>query len=143
MNPNMNRCIAINKNNKKCRAKTKNNDLFCCSAHYPINTELVTEGCFICNEKIINSNELIYFNCKHAFHRPCYNEWLQYSTYANPICLLCRKDIIINKDNIDKKKLKKLNKIFDIYPLIQISSELNKIVYYNHIENIINKNIFF
>ena len=145
MNSNVNRCIAINKNNKKCRAKTKHNDLFCCTSHYPINKELITDGCFICNEKINNSNEILYFTCKHAFHRPCYNEWLEYSTYNNPICLLCRKDIIIKKNNSIKKV--KLNKISNIDSLIEISSLINKIIfYYPHItiSNIkLNQNIFY
>jgi hypothetical protein len=131
-----NRCIAINKNNKKCRVKTKNNELFCCESHYPINKELTTEGCFICNEQINKSNDILYFNCKHAFHKQCYKEWLQYSTYEKPICLLCRKDIF--QHTVNKTEKKKLNKITDIHPLIEISHTLNKSPYYhfNHITNI-------
>ena len=130
MNNCVNRCIAINKNNKKCRAKTKDNELFCCSSHYPINKELFEEGCFICNEKISKSNEIIYFSCKHAFHKACYIEWLEFSTYDNPICLLCRIDVIKKKEI--KIKTHKYNKTIYIDFLIDISTELNKIHnYYN------------
>jgi hypothetical protein len=124
MNISINRCVAINKNNKRCRAKTKNNELFCCESHCPINKELVTDGCFICNENIEKTTEIIYFNCKHAFHKPCYNEWLEYSTYDTPICLICR-DIVV-KNKLPEKKQKKLNIISNITPLLQINSELNK-----------------
>jgi hypothetical protein len=128
-----NRCIAINKNDKKCRAKLKENQLFCCISHYPINEDLITDGCFICNERINNPNEILYFTCKHAFHRPCYNEWLQYSTYDTKICLLCRKDIVTNKKA--EPKFTKLNKIHSIYPLMEISKELNKVIYPNNHTN--------
>jgi hypothetical protein len=123
MNSLNNRCIAINKNNKKCRAKIKNNELFCCESHYPINKELIEEGCFICNEKINNSNEIIYFICKHAFHKSCYIEWLEYSTYEKPICLLCRINVIKDKDKNIKKP--NINKINNIIPLLEISNKLN------------------
>jgi len=96
----MNRCIAINSNNKKCRAKT--NNLFCCESHKPINKEIIENGCFMCMEMITKTNEIILFKCKHAFHKICYMEWLRYSTYDTPICIICRSEVMKNK----QKKLK-------------------------------------
>jgi hypothetical protein len=99
----MNRCIAINKNNKKCRAKT--NNLFCCEGHNPINKEIIDKGCFMCMEKISKTNEIILFKCKHAFHKICYMEWLRYSTYDTPICIICRSEVLnSNKGNKPKNK---------------------------------------
>jgi hypothetical protein len=86
----MNRCISITKNNTRCRAKTKNNLLFCCDEHKPINKEIIENGCFMCMEKIEKSNEILFLKCKHAFHKPCYVEWLKFSTYDSPICIICR-----------------------------------------------------
>lgn len=118
----INRCIAITKNYKKCRAITKNNNLFCCDNHLPINKEIINDGCFICMEKITKSNELIYFNCKHVFHKPCYNEWLLYSTYETSICLICRNDSSnyrkCNKDIKHRKKIQNIN------PLIKLNNIL-------------------
>ena len=102
----MNRCPAFNKNNKRCRSLTNNNSLFCCKSHEPINNNIIDDGCFICMEKIINSKEIIYFKCKHAFHKECYNEWLKFSTYQTPICILCRKDINVLKIEKTKKESK-------------------------------------
>lgn len=107
----MNRCIAYNKNNNKCRAKTKNNMLFCCKNHEPLNNDLIENGCFICSEKIENSNEIIYFKCKHAFHKQCYIEWLSFSTYERSICMICRNEVL---DTNLKEKNKKIYKKIDI-----------------------------
>ena len=98
----MNRCTAFNKNNKRCRSLTNNNSLFCCKSHEPINNNIIEDGCFICMEKIINSKEIIYFKCKHAFHKECYNEWLKFSTYKTSICILCRKSI--NEPKVVKQR---------------------------------------
>ena len=123
MNLQINRCIAINKNNKKCRAKLNNNEIFCCISHYPINKELITEGCFMCSEKINKPSEIIYFTCKHAFHKSCYIEWLEYSTYDEPICLICR-NIVIKSKKVDLIRKKKNNIETDITPLINIVNEI-------------------
>lgn len=125
------RCIALTKNNKKCRAKIKNNDIFCCKNHYPINKELIEDGCFICNEKINSSNELLYFKCKHAFHKPCYIEWLKFSTYESPICIICR-NIAFNKP---PEKIKRpLKFVSNIDPIDNIFNtlEIKKVYTYNH-----------
>lgn len=98
----MNRCIAININNKKCRAKT--NNLFCCEKHKPFNKEIIENGCFMCMEKIILSKDLILFKCNHAFHKSCYIEWLRYSTYDSPICMICRSNVMTNKEKNNKIK---------------------------------------
>lgn len=116
------RCFAYNKYGKLCRTKIKNEQLFCCVAHNPINDDIL-EGCFLCMEEIKDINEIIYLKCHHAFHRPCYLEWLDVSTYENPICLLCRRDIIRNIPQKNRKsnvimvktvdeRLLKLNKLY-------------------------------
>jgi hypothetical protein len=103
-----NRCNAYTWNERKCRAKLPDNKLFCCKKHEPINKEIIDEGCFICQEMIYNTNEIIVFNCNHAFHKPCYYEWLEYSTYEKPICILCRNDNILNF--VKALKIKKIIK---------------------------------
>jgi hypothetical protein len=119
------RCIAINKNNKKCRVKTNNNSFFCCKSHEPINKELLEDGCFLCMEKIEKVNDLIYFNCKHIIHKTCYKEWLKYSTYDENICLLCRNIVFEKKDNIDSKKCKSSPRsVIDTTPIQLINSTL-------------------
>jgi hypothetical protein len=124
----MNRCPAINKNNKWCRNICENR-LFCCKSHEPINKELIEEGCFICSEKIIQTNEILYFKCKHAFHKDCYYEWMKYSTYNNMICLICRKDFIFNKK---KKNTIKYERVYlnNENPIFKINT-LHKNDFYN------------
>ena len=102
----MNRCSGFTKNNIKCRAKTKDNKLFCCINHEPINRELIDNCCFMCMEKVIKSNDIIFFQCKHAFHKSCYLEWLTFSKYEDNICIICRKNVSTNKITNTKKKLK-------------------------------------
>jgi hypothetical protein len=46
----------------------------------------------MCCDKIIKSNDIIYFKCNHAFHKECYAEWLKYSTYDSNICVICRNE---------------------------------------------------
>jgi len=123
----MNRCPAFNKNNKKCRSLTKNNNLFCCKDHEPINNNIINDGCFICMDKIVNSNDIIYFKCKHAFHKGCYIEWLKFSTYDEPICILCRNNVsILNVKKKSKKNIYNycstidLNKITNIQNILGI-----------------------
>jgi hypothetical protein len=119
-----NRCVYI-KNNKQCRAKTKNNDLFCCKNHEPINKELVENGCFICMEKIEKSNELLYFKCHHAVHKPCYIDWLEFSTYEEPICVICRNVTYPRK--IEHTKTKKYKLVEDNTNIKNILSILKNI----------------
>lgn len=115
----MNRCIFI-KNNKECRVKTKNNNLFCCKSHEPFNNEIVNDGCFICTDKIEKSNEILYFKCNHAVHKPCYNKWLDYSTYNEPICIICRKITYsnTNKENKKYKIIEDVSRIKNIYSIL-------------------------
>jgi hypothetical protein len=121
----MNRCIAYNKNNNKCRAKLEEGKLFCCNAHYPTNAELVNEGCFMCFEKINNPTEIVYLKCHHAFHKDCYNEWLAHSTYETSVCIICLKEVFTKPLNIIKKKnLKKYVNIEKINHLNQINNIL-------------------
>ena len=134
----MNRCIAYNKNNNKCRAKTKNNMLFCCKNHEPLNNDLIENGCFICSEKIENSNEIIYFKCKHAFHKSCYIEWLSFSTYERSICMICRNEVL---DTNLKEKNKKIYKKIDICNS-NIKTINNIFSDDTILKNIIPKNIF-
>lgn len=118
----MNRCPSINKNNRRCRSKLKNDSLFCCSKHEPINNEIIKDGCFLCMEKIENPNDILFFKCKHAFHKPCYIDWLNYSTYSDKICMICRNNIYseknikieFNNKKIDNTQLINLNNIISI-----------------------------
>lgn len=119
----MDRCIAFNKHNKRCRAKLINNNFFCCESHKPLNYDLIENGCFICTEKITSSNEIYYFKCKHIIHKKCYDEWLKYSNYSTNICMLCRGEVFkkpqkkINTRDLgvlNKNDYKKLSNIIDI-----------------------------
>jgi len=124
----MNRCIGFTKNNHKCRNKTKNNDLFCCEKHKPLNNEIFENGCFICMEKVNDKNEIIYFKCKHVVHKPCYNEWLEFSTYDTPICIICRSNTF--KKEKEKKFKKSLKVITDTSKIYQITNILS--MHYNY-----------
>lgn len=123
----MNRCIAYNKNNKKCRTKTATNELFCCEAHKPINQELFEEGCFVCYQKEFQPNELIYLKCKHVFHKECYQEWLKYSTYDNPVCSICLRETFTQKNQqktinnkISPEKQIQIKKLCDINEILKV-----------------------
>jgi hypothetical protein len=126
----MNRCIAYNKNNKKCRAKIENNKLVCCDAHLPINKEIITEGCFICFEKMTNTTDLVYLRCCHAFHKDCYAEWLHYSTYDTAVCILCLNEVFTSKNDENDKKMneKILEKLKKNNDKIEILNKINKII---------------
>jgi hypothetical protein len=125
----MNRCIGFTKNNYKCRAKTKNNNLFCCKSHEPLNKEILENNCFMCMDKIINKNEILYFKCRHIVHKPCYLEWLEYSTYSEPICIICRSNTFkIIPKNIHKEKYKNIE---DTSKLDNITNILNPYIYYS------------
>jgi hypothetical protein len=123
-----NRCNAYTDTTRKCRAKLGENKLFCCKNHEPINREIIEEGCFICQEMINDTNKIIYFNCNHAFHKPCYYEWLEYSTYEKPICLICRNENIYCF--LKLKKIKKNLKTKYYYEPYSIKNIL-----YNTLEN--------
>jgi len=122
----MDRCIAFNNKNKRCRAKLNNNQFFCCENHKPINENIIEDGCFICCEKFNSINDLYYFKCKHIVHKQCYDEWLKYSNYSTKICMICRGEVF-------KKPPKRIN--------IRPSGVLNKNEYkkLSDILNIINK----
>ena len=121
----MNRCPAFNKNNKRCRALTKDNKIFCCKLHEPLNNNIIDDGCFICMEKILISKEIIYFKCKHAFHKGCYSEWLNFSTYETSICILCRRNVNVLQQG-KKKKDSKYCSDNEIQNLINIKNILSK-----------------
>ena len=115
----MSRCQSLTKNNKRCRAIIKNNQLFCCKNHEPINNEIIINGCCMCMEKISSSKDIIYLNCKHAFHKPCYNEWLTFSTYEGAICIICRSN------KVTTIPIKKKSKNTAIYTYFNMSKILN------------------
>lgn len=96
------RCIAFNKNNKRCRAKLKEGKLFCCEAHYPKNREIFEMGCFICCEDIKKSSDVYYFKCNHCIHKKCFDEWLNHSNYSSPICMLCRNEVFKIQEKVYK-----------------------------------------
>lgn len=109
-NPNnivIKRCIGLTRNGSKCRNKLMNDkeeELFCCNNHRPYNYDFIESGCFTCMEKIKDPNDMLLFKCNHIFHKNCYNEWLKYSTYELPICIICKKEVI-------KKQPRKKRKI--------------------------------
>jgi hypothetical protein len=93
----INRCNGYTKTGKKCRSKlTEKGTFYCCKNHEPLNMDIFSSGCFMCCENVESTKELIYFKCKHIVHRKCYDEWIGYSNYSNPICMICRKEININ-----------------------------------------------
>lgn len=101
---NVNRCMGITKNGKKCRTRLRKTQyLFCCEDHKPLNSEIIEDGCFCCMEKIINHKDGIFFKCKHLVHKSCFLEWSKNnSTYETPICLICRSEVYNN--NKEKKE---------------------------------------
>jgi hypothetical protein len=104
-NINNRRCIGLNIHKKKCRNRIRDdNPFFCCKNHEPINNEFIYNGCFTCSEIISDANNIIIFDCNHIFHKECYVDWLKYSTYGKPICLICKKDVELNNSNKVKKK---------------------------------------
>jgi len=119
-----NRCIGFTKNNKKCRAKINNNNgFFCCREHEPKNNEILISGCYICSENIVKSSELLFFKCRHAVHKECYEEWLKFSTYETPICIICRDVVKYNKNRDEarvliKYKTKEFNDVKMIYSIL-------------------------
>jgi hypothetical protein len=119
----MNRCSGYTKNNNKCRAKTKDNKLFCCNNHEPLNKELIDNCCFMCMEKVNKSNDIIFFQCKHAFHKSCYSEWLTFSKYEDKICIICRKNVLPNE--ITKSKKNQRNTLINTTKISNISNILN------------------
>lgn len=118
----MNRCPSKTINNKRCRAIIKDNNLFCCKGHEPINKDIIDNGCFMCMEKIEKSNDILFLKCNHAFHKSCYFEWLQFSTYENPICIICRSEVFQKKEKEIKKK--EVKYITDITPIQDIMDSL-------------------
>ena len=117
----MNRCLGFTKNNNNCRAKIGPNKMFCCSNHEPINKELIDGCCFMCMEKVISPKDIIFFKCKHAFHKECYFEWITYSKEETPICLICRTPVLLNNTQKNKDK-----NILNIDVIDNISYILNK-----------------
>ena len=83
--------------------------------------------------KILNSNDIIYFKCNHAFHKPCYFEWIKYSTYDTLICIICRKNIsnkINSKNNVKVYIYKKF-----YYKNIKFNNNLLEYIFDNFINN--------
>ncbi len=89
-----NRCMGLKKDGKHCRTRlTKNQYLFCCEAHKPLNRDIMEDGCFCCTEKLVNHKEVLYFRCRHAVHKSCYYEWMKTSENEVAICMLCRTPV--------------------------------------------------
>lgn len=113
-----NRCMGYNKAGKRCRTRLRKNQyLFCCDAHKPLNQEIIEDGCFCCTEKLVNHKEVLFFRCKHAVHRKCYYEWMESSQNEVAICMLCRSPILT-----DKKYMQDENGVW-----VDISSESNPV----------------
>ena len=111
----INRCNGYTKTGKKCRSKlTEKGQFYCCKNHEPLNMDIFSSGCFMCCENVESTKELIYFKCKHIVHRKCYDEWIGYSNYSNPICMICRKEInnnVVNNNIVFNDSKKNKNKV--------------------------------
>lgn len=109
----MTRCIGINKKGKKCRYKIKEEGKhFCCDEHKPINKDILTEGCFMCCEKV-DTKDLWILKCKHGFHYDCLNDWFLNLSENEPMeCPICRYEYIQRKDK--SKKGIDFSKIYEI-----------------------------
>jgi hypothetical protein len=139
----INRCNGYTKTGKKCRSKlTEKGQFYCCKNHEPLNMDIFNSGCFMCCENVESTKELIYFKCKHIVHRKCYDEWIGYSNYTNPICMICRKEINLNIHNtICHDSTKNKNKV-----VIKEDYNNNKINFINNIlhdDNKINNYIIY
>ena len=130
---NVNRCIGITKNGKKCRTRLRKNQyLFCCEEHKPLNNEIIEDGCFCCMEKIINHKDGIFFKCKHLVHKSCFIDWSRNnSTYETPICLICRSEVY----NSNKKKKKTLPYEGDVTSMHEIKNILDELELELELEN--------
>jgi hypothetical protein len=92
------RCAGINKEGKRCRTRLRKNQyLFCCDEHRPINKDMIEDGCFCCSEKLVNHKDALIFRCKHMVHKECYYEWLRVSGSEVTICMMCRQPVLHTK----------------------------------------------
>lgn len=104
----MQRCIGLTSKNKRCRRKIfEPNKFFCCKEHEPKNN-INNEVCFLCSDKI-NMKEVKILKCGHAFHKPCLMEWYNSCLAEDPNyvmeCLICRKEVLKNNNNLIKNKV--------------------------------------
>lgn len=54
-------------------------------------TQINNEQCCICLDDLSNEHEVVLIDtCLHPYHKHCINEWLN----VNPICPICRRDIL-------------------------------------------------
>ena len=113
----MNRCIAFTKNKKKCRGKCPPGEFFCSESHRPLNYNTITECCPLCVDTIETPKELYYFHCKHVVHKKCYNNWMPYSTYENPVCIFCRQNVFehLKKKDYKPEPKPKSNRLYNCY----------------------------
>ena len=101
----------------------------------------ICEECPICLEPIENEKHSTTLKCNHKYHKLCLNMWLD----RNPICPLCRIDVI----NVFKCKHYKYNflnyKIKLEYDRLCINGYFKKkYIYYNNISKIgIVENVIF
>ena len=130
----INRCNGYTKTGKKCRSKLIEKEKFyCCKNHEPLNMDIFNSGCFMCCENVESTKELIYFKCKHIVHRKCYDEWIGYSNYTNPICMICRKEINLNIHNtICHDSTKNKNKVVIKQDYNNNIDYINNILYENN-----------
>ena len=100
----MSRCISITKTGKKCRAPIQegcNSKYFCCKSHEPFNMDFIEMGCFICSERDLKPNEIVFLKCKHVLHKSCYMEWfMDHSTYQDKVCMICRNEVYKKREDM-------------------------------------------
>ena len=64
-------------------------------------TFIINKNCDICNQKLLQKDEIICFCCNHSFHNLCYKKSLEISNIFEDICPQC-----INKNNQLSQRMK-------------------------------------
>ena len=64
-------------------------------------TIIINKNCDICNQKLLQKDEIICFCCNHSFHNLCYKKSLEISNIFEDICPQC-----INKNNQLSQRMK-------------------------------------
>ena len=64
-------------------------------------TIIINKNCDICNQKLLQKDEIICFCCNHSFHILCYKKNLEISNILEDICPQC-----INKNNQLSQRMK-------------------------------------
>ena len=55
-----------------------------------VSGNIISDNCSVCYNNYIDGEYYRKLKCNHYFHKKCIDKWLK----LNPICPICRKDII-------------------------------------------------